>query len=58
LHEPGQRIDMTARIRRREVVHELINEYRRAGSFDRRKTPAQHSCAGFWHGSGRSAGMS
>ena len=31
LHEPGQRIDMTARIRRRQVVHGLINEYRRAG---------------------------
>jgi putative transposase len=30
-HEPGQRIDMTARIRRRQVVHGLINEYRRAG---------------------------
>ena len=31
LHEPGQRIDMTARIRRRQVVHGLLNEYRRAG---------------------------
>jgi len=31
LHEPGQRIDMTARIRRRQVVHGLINQYRTAG---------------------------
>ena len=29
LHEPGQAVDMTARIRRRQVVHSLINEYRR-----------------------------
>ena len=29
LHEPGQAVDMTARIRRRQVVHGLINEYRR-----------------------------
>jgi putative transposase len=31
LHEPGQPIDMTARIRRRQVVQGLISEYRRAG---------------------------
>jgi putative transposase len=31
LHEPSQPIDMTARIKRRHVVHGLINEYRRAG---------------------------
>ena len=30
LHEPGQTVDMTARIKRRQVVHGLINEYRRA----------------------------
>jgi putative transposase len=30
LHEPGQPIDMTARIVRRQVVHGLISEYRRA----------------------------
>ena len=30
LHEPGQTIDMTARIKRRQVVHGLISEYRRA----------------------------
>jgi transposase InsO family protein len=30
LHEPGQAIDMTARITRRQVVHGLISEYRRA----------------------------
>ena len=30
LHEPGQAIDMTGRITRRQVVHGLINEYRRA----------------------------
>jgi putative transposase len=30
LHEPGQPIDMTARIKRTHVVHGLINEYRRA----------------------------
>ena len=31
LHESGQPIDMTARIKRRQVVHGLISEYRRAG---------------------------
>ena len=30
LHDPGQAIDMTARIKRTHVVHGLINEYRRA----------------------------
>jgi transposase InsO family protein len=30
LHEPGQPVDVTARIRRRQVVHGLTNEYRRA----------------------------
>jgi len=30
LHQPSQPIDMTARIARRQVVHGLINEYRRA----------------------------
>jgi putative transposase len=30
LHEPGQTIDMTARITRTPVVHGLISEYRRA----------------------------
>ncbi len=30
LHEPGQPVDMTARITRRQVVHGLINEYHRA----------------------------
>ena len=30
LHEPGQPVDMTARIKRRQVVHGLISEYRRA----------------------------
>jgi transposase InsO family protein len=30
-HEPGQPIDMTARVIRRQVVHGLIGEYRRAG---------------------------
>jgi putative transposase len=30
LHEPGQPIDITARIVRRQVVHGLISEYRRA----------------------------
>jgi putative transposase len=30
LHEPGQPIDMTARIKRTHVIHGLINEYRRA----------------------------
>ena len=30
LHEPGQPFDITSRIRRRQVVHGLINEYRRA----------------------------
>jgi hypothetical protein len=30
LHEPGQPIDVTARIKHRQVVHGLISEYRRA----------------------------
>ena len=30
LHEPGKAVDVTARIKRRQVVHGLINEYRRA----------------------------
>ena len=30
LHEPGQPVDMTARIKRRQVVQGLISEYRRA----------------------------
>ena len=30
LHEPGQPVDITGRIRRGQVVHGLINEYRRA----------------------------
>ena len=30
LYEPGQAVDVTARIKRRQVVHGLINEYRRA----------------------------
>jgi hypothetical protein len=29
LHEPGQAVDMTTRITRRQVVHGLISEYRR-----------------------------
>jgi hypothetical protein len=31
LHEPGPAVDMTARIKRRQVVHGLISEYRSAG---------------------------
>ena len=31
LHEPGQPIDMTGRITRRQVVQGLISEYRRTG---------------------------
>ena len=31
LYESGQAIDMTARVKRRQVVHGLISEYRRAG---------------------------
>ena len=30
LHEPGHPVDITSRIRRRQVVHRSINEYRRA----------------------------
>ena len=30
LHEPGQPVDVTARINRRQAVHGLISEYRRA----------------------------
>ena len=30
LHEPGQTVDLTAAIERRQVVHGLISEYRRA----------------------------
>jgi putative transposase len=40
LHEPGPAVDMTARIKRRQVVHGLISEYRRAG-LCHRKSPAQ-----------------
>jgi transposase InsO family protein len=29
LHEPGQAVDVTTEIKRRQVVHGLINEYRR-----------------------------
>ncbi len=29
LHEPGQTIDVTARIKRRQVIHGLISEYSR-----------------------------
>jgi transposase InsO family protein len=29
LHQPGQPIDITARIKRRQIVHGLISEYRR-----------------------------
>jgi hypothetical protein len=28
LHEPGQPVDVTGRIKRRQVVHGLISEYR------------------------------
>jgi putative transposase len=30
LHEPGQPVDVTTRIARRQVVHGLINQYHRA----------------------------
>ncbi len=30
LHEPGQAVNVTARIKRRQVVHGMINEYGRA----------------------------
>jgi hypothetical protein len=30
LHEPGEAIDLTARIKRRQAVQGLINEHRRA----------------------------
>jgi hypothetical protein len=30
LHEPGQAVDVTARIKRTQVVQGLISEYRRA----------------------------
>ena len=30
LHQPGQPIDIAARIERRQIVHGLISEYRRA----------------------------
>jgi transposase InsO family protein len=30
LHKPGQDIDMTARIKRRQAIQGLISEYRRA----------------------------
>jgi transposase InsO family protein len=31
LHQPGQAVDVTARIKRRQAVQGLISEYRRAG---------------------------
>jgi hypothetical protein len=37
LHEPGQTIDMTARIKRRQVVNGLINEYGRAAYEPRKR---------------------
>ncbi len=30
LHEPGQPVDVTAQIKRRQMVYGLISEYRRA----------------------------
>jgi putative transposase len=48
LHEPGQPVDMTSRIRHTHVVHGLISEYRRA-ALQAPETPAQSHCASFWH---------
>jgi hypothetical protein len=44
LHEPGQPVDMTSRIRHTHVVHGLISEYRRA-ALQAPETPAQSHCA-------------
>jgi transposase InsO family protein len=52
LHEPGQPIDVTARIARTHVVHGLISEYRRA-ALRTQKTPAQRQCASFGTAQGR-----
>jgi integrase-like protein len=44
LHESGRPIGLTARIKRRQTVHGLISEYRRAAQRSQ-KTPAQNRCA-------------
>jgi putative transposase len=46
LYEPGQPINMTARITRAQVVHGLINEYKRA-ALRAPETPAQSQRASF-----------
>ena len=51
LHEPGQPIDMTGRITRRQVVQGLISEYRRAGLQQQENTSPGPMCR-FWHGTG------
>jgi putative transposase len=52
LHEPGQPVDITSRIRRRQVVHGLINEYRRA-AFTSTGNTSSEPLREFWHGTGR-----
>jgi transposase InsO family protein len=51
LHEPGQPIDLTARIRCRQVVHGLINEYRGAGLWPQGNTSSA-LMRRVWHGTG------
>jgi hypothetical protein len=48
IHDPGQVIDLTGTIRRRQVLGGLINEYRRAAGGSCPTGP----CERFWHGTG------
>jgi len=52
LHKPGQAVNMTARIRRGQVIHGLINEYQRA-AWRAQKTRGQSHVAS----SGRARGL-
>jgi transposase InsO family protein len=56
LNDPGQAIDVTARIKRRQAVQGLISEYRRAAQRSQ-KTPAQSQCASFGTAQGAATGL-
>ena len=55
LYEPGQTIDMTARIKRRQVVHGLISEYSESCVMTAEDTSSEPACE-FWHGTGQQPG--
>src|ERR1039457_117521 len=48
LHEPGQAIDVTARIERRQAIQGLISECRRAPNH--RRNTSSEPAPEFWHG--------